>query len=228
MDFRYAMMAPTSSPSNLNSGISGWPEMRPSPKASSSDSIGYRFASVRNNGACGWRLSSVRAVAWQREHSLARRASPRLRAAASWAHVAETAKTMQSPPINSLMLTPYAVHPARRRRHHITMEEMRSPFPATLRQELQAKAVARVEPPGSAGACHRAGPPGPASGRPDGRLQPDPVGRPDDKLSEIRAPPYQYGNAARVSLALNPGYGSSARRLLRAPRRLRLSPAAPP
>src|SRR5882672_3263226 len=46
--------------------------------------------------------------------------------------------------------------------------------------------VARMEPPGPAGACHRAGPPGLASGRPDGRLRPDPVGRPDDKLREIR------------------------------------------
>src|SRR5260370_109159 len=106
MDFRYAMMAPTSSLSNLNSGISGWPEMKPSPRASSSDSIGYRFASVRNNGACGWRLSAVRVVEWQREHSLARSASPRLRAAASWAHAAETAKTIESAPIKSLMLIP--------------------------------------------------------------------------------------------------------------------------
>ena len=40
MDFKYAMMAPTSSASNLNSGISGWPDMKPSPRASSSDSTG--------------------------------------------------------------------------------------------------------------------------------------------------------------------------------------------
>jgi hypothetical protein len=118
-------MAPTSSPSNLNSGISGCPEMMPSPKASSSDSIGYRFASVRNNGACGCRLSPVRAVAWQREHSLARRVSPRLSVAASWAHAAETAKTAESPSINSLMPVParrrssspktYPTHPRKRR-----------------------------------------------------------------------------------------------------------------
>jgi hypothetical protein len=40
IDFRYAMMAPTSLLSNTNSGISGWPEMLPSPSASSSASIG--------------------------------------------------------------------------------------------------------------------------------------------------------------------------------------------
>jgi len=34
-----------------------------------------------------------------------------------------------------------------------------------------------MEPPGPAGACHRAG------------QRPDPVGRPDDKLSEIRGRP---------------------------------------
>src|SRR5260370_29166838 len=136
--------------------------MRPSPKASSSDSIGSRFAGGRKNGACGWRLSSVRAVAWQREHSLARRASPRLRAAVSWAHAAETAKTIESPPIKSLMLTPYAVHPVRRRRHHIMMEEMPFSLSRSPAARDRDRAVARVELPGPA------------------------FGRPDDKLRETR------------------------------------------
>src|SRR5258708_18636837 len=116
--------------------------MRPSPKASSSDSIGYRLASVRNNGACGWRLSSVRAVAWQREHSLARRASPRLRAAAAWAHAAEVAKTMESRLSSATCRSPYAVHPARRRRHHITMEEMPFSLSPYRRGKSCNKAVA--------------------------------------------------------------------------------------
>ncbi len=40
MDFKYAMMAPTSSGSYENSGMSGWPETMPSASASSSDSTG--------------------------------------------------------------------------------------------------------------------------------------------------------------------------------------------
>src|SRR5229473_1515195 len=49
-------------------------------------------------------------------------------------------------------------------------------------------AVARMEPPGPAGACHRAG------------QRPDPVGRPDDKLREMRELP------APDHAALHPGY----------------------
>src|SRR5229473_4244003 len=40
-----------------------------------------------------------------------------------------------------------------------------------------SQTVARMEPPGPAGACHRAG------------QRPDPVGRPDDKLRDIRGRP---------------------------------------
>src|SRR5258708_12553472 len=42
---------------------------------------------------------------------------------------------------------------------------------------LRCRSVARMEPPGPAGACHRA------------RPRPDPVGQPDDKLSVIRRTP---------------------------------------
>src|SRR6266566_9212913 len=56
------------------------------------------------------------------------------------------------------------------------------------------KCAARIEPPGPAGACHRA------------CQRPDPLGRPDDKLSEIRGRPPTGQCRPRVSLALNPGY----------------------
>jgi hypothetical protein len=46
----------------------------------------------------------------------------------------------------------------------------------------------RIEPPGPAGACHRAG------------QGPDPVGRPDDKLSEIQVRP--SGMSLRSTLEL--------------------------
>ena len=58
--------------------------------------------------------------------------------------------------------------------------------------------VARMEPPGPAGACHRAG------------RRPDPVGRPDDKLREIRDRPINVHRRPRVSLSLNPGYSTVA------------------
>jgi len=58
--------------------------------------------------------------------------------------------------------------------------------------------VARIEPPGPAGACHRAG------------QRPDPVGRPDDKLREIRDRPINVHRRPRVSLSLNPGYSTVA------------------
>src|SRR5258707_4332172 len=54
-----------------------------------------------------------------------------------------------------------------------------------------AEIVARIEPPGPAGACHRPG------------QRPDPLCRPDDKLSEIR----EYCNATPGVASAQPGYG---------------------
>src|SRR5882672_3756665 len=48
--------------------------------------------------------------------------------------------------------------------------------------------VARMEPPGPAGACHRAG------------QRPDPVGRPDDKLRVMRGQPSQRHVLPRITL----------------------------
>ncbi len=66
--------------------------------------------------------------------------------------------------------------------------------------------------PGFRGVYRRAGPPGPASGRPDGRLRPDPVAQPGLQLYELvfgcGVP--MYGNALRMSVCgLRPLLGIS-------------------
>src|SRR6266542_3667706 len=60
------MIAPTSSASKTNSGMSGWPVERPSASASARPSILKLRESVRNGGAFGCGLAPLRPTAWHR------------------------------------------------------------------------------------------------------------------------------------------------------------------
>src|SRR5260370_37459391 len=59
---------------------------------------------------------------------------------------------------------------------------------------LRCRSVARMEPPGPAGACHRAG------------QRPAPVGQPDDKPSVIRSSPLHAATLLPDYAAPHPGY----------------------
>src|SRR5262249_11252818 len=76
MDLRYSMIAPTSSASKTNSGMSGWPVEMPSASASPSPSTLNLRESVRKGGACGWGLTPLRPTAWQRAQLAISNSSP--------------------------------------------------------------------------------------------------------------------------------------------------------
>ena len=56
-------MASISAGSNVNTGMSGWPDTMPSASDSARSSTGYRFTTSRNGGAFGCGLSPVVSIA---------------------------------------------------------------------------------------------------------------------------------------------------------------------